>query len=79
VVDVGRREEMPAMASTTRDTDARRDEYATYAPEGETCPECGKPIGPLEVCRRGSVERRSGPSAVVYRHSKCVEPYRHDR
>lgn len=64
------------MGSTTRDTDARRDEYATYGPEGVTCPECNQPIGVLEPCRRGSVERQSGPPAVVYRHSKCAKPYR---
>jgi hypothetical protein len=61
---------------TNSDTDARRDEYATFAPIGETCPECDKPIGALEICRRGTVERQSGPPAVVYRHSECAKPYR---
>ncbi len=64
------------MASSTSDTDARRDEYATFAPTGETCPECDQPIGPLEICRRGTAERHSGPPAVVYRHTKCAEKYR---
>ncbi len=63
----------------TADTDARTDEYATYAPSGETCPDCGQPFGSLEVCRRGTVERQSGPPVVVYRHPKCAEPFRRDR
>ncbi|GGY27460.1 hypothetical protein GCM10010363_05140 [Streptomyces omiyaensis] len=67
---------MPKMPS---DTDARTDEYATYAPSRQTCPECEEPFGSLEVCRRGTVERQSGPPAVVYRHPKCAEPYRRDR
>ncbi|MFF9017761.1 hypothetical protein ACF09C_32995 [Streptomyces sp. NPDC014870] len=69
------------MAAGTQesDTDARTDEYTTYAPKGETCPECSAPIGALEPCRRGSVERQSGPPAVVYRHSKCAKPRRRDR
>ncbi|QNE76801.1 hypothetical protein F0344_21205 [Streptomyces finlayi] len=63
------------MARTTSDTDARRDEYATFAPTGETCPECDKPIAALAMCRRGTVERQSGPPVVVYRHSECAKPY----
>ncbi|MFD0269068.1 hypothetical protein ACFVGY_21225 [Streptomyces sp. NPDC127106] len=64
------------MIRTTADTDARRDEYMTFAPTGETCPECSKPIGALEPCRRGTVERQSGPSTVVYRHRECARKFR---
>lgn len=67
------------MAKMPSDTDARTDEYATYAPARETCPECEEPFGSLEVCRRGTVERQSGPPVVVYRHPLCAEPYRRDR
>ncbi|TLQ44063.1 hypothetical protein [Streptomyces marianii] len=64
------------MARTTSDNDAGRDEYATFAPQGETCPECSQPIGAFEPCRRGTVERQFGPPAVVYRHSECAKRYR---
>lgn len=57
---------------TTTDTDATRDEYGTFAPAGETCPACMKHIKPLEPVRRGSLERKSGPPVVVYRHVACV-------
>ncbi|MFG2640337.1 hypothetical protein ACGFYP_05100 [Streptomyces sp. NPDC048370] len=67
------------MAKMTGDTDARTDEYATYAPAGEKCPECEKLFGSLAVCRRGTVERQSGPPYVAYRHPKCAEPYRRHR
>ncbi|MCM1945467.1 hypothetical protein NC315_08775 [Streptomyces sp. G2] len=53
-------------------TDASRWEYTTYAPSGETCPACMKPIGPLERVRRGTMERQSGAPVVIYRHhGKC--------
>ncbi|MGW4721983.1 hypothetical protein [Streptomyces sp. NPDC004291] len=32
------------MTRTTSETDARTDEYATCAPSGETCPDCGPPV-----------------------------------
>lgn len=67
------------MARTPADTDASTDEYATYAPTGEACPECGVPFAALEACRRGGVQRPSGPPLVVYRHPSCAEPYRRDR
>ncbi len=58
------------MASGTQesDTDARKWEYTTYAPAGETCPACMKPIKPLERCRRGTLNRQSEPPVVAYRH-----------
>ncbi|MGW1637661.1 hypothetical protein [Streptomyces lavendulae] len=64
------------MASTTQqpDTDARQWEYTTFAPPGETCPACRKPIKSLERCRRGEVERQSAGPAVVYRHIDCADP-----
>lgn len=51
------------------ETDASQFEYVTYAPAGQTCPTCHKPIKSLERCRRGAVERQSGPPLVVYRHA----------
>ncbi len=51
---------------------AIKDEYVTYAPAGETCPLCRKPIGKLEPVYRAEVERASAGPAVVYRHAKCV-------
>lgn len=63
------------MASAT-DTDATKDEYTTFAPAGQTCPNCQQPIKSLERCRRGTVERQSGPPAVVYRHRECAKPHR---
>ncbi|WP_037897041.1 hypothetical protein [Streptomyces sp. NRRL S-920] len=64
------------MASTTQhpETDASQREYTTYAPPGETCPACRKPIKSLERCRRGEVERQSASPAVVYRHIDCNDP-----
>lgn len=64
------------MASTTQgtDTDARQWEYTTFAPSGETCPACMKPIKSLERCRRGELERQSGSPVVVYRHVDCDDP-----
>ncbi|WP_405797862.1 hypothetical protein [Streptomyces sp. NBC_01506] len=60
-------------ADSTSDTDAWQREYTTYAPAGETCPACTKPIGVLERCRRGTLERRSASAVVVYRHVDCGE------
>lgn len=58
------------MANDTRqETDASQFEYMTYAPKGETCPACMHPIKSLERCRRGVLERQSGPPVVVYRHA----------
>lgn len=61
-----------ASKTDTSETDATRDEYSTYAPAGQTCPRCQRPIKSLELVRRGSQERQSGPPIVVYRHArKC--------
>ncbi|THA38454.1 hypothetical protein E6W17_15670 [Streptomyces sp. A1547] len=60
------------MAATT-ETDARLWEYETFAPPGETCPACMKPIGTLDRCRRGSLVQARGP-VVVYRHLDCADP-----
>lgn len=61
---------MATQSDTEAETDARQWEYTTYAPTGETCPACMKPIEPLERCRRGSLKPRSGPPIVVYRHAE---------
>ena len=53
------------------DTDARQGEYTTYAPKGETCPDCEKPIKTLESCRRVERARASGGPVVCYRHVEC--------
>lgn len=53
--------------------DASTDEYTTYAPSGETCPMCKKPIKTLELVRRGTQKRRSGGPVVVYRHVSCLK------
>jgi hypothetical protein len=65
----GRGDGMSAAAAA--ETDARKWEYVTYAPRGETCPACLKSIETLEQVKRGSIERQSGPPFVVYRHVKC--------
>jgi hypothetical protein len=58
--------------ATKTETDASQWEYTTYAPAGETCPACMKPIKALECVRRGQLERQSGGPVVVYRHAdKC--------
>lgn len=57
---------------TTADTDAERWEYTTYAPKGETCPSCLKPIKSLEVCRRGTLARLDTSPIVAYWHMDCV-------
>ncbi|MEI7030018.1 hypothetical protein [Streptomyces pratensis] len=63
------------MASaTTEDTDARQWEYTTFAPSGETCPACMKPVKTLERCRRGTIERQSGSPVTIYRHIDCADP-----
>ncbi|MCX4959606.1 hypothetical protein [Streptomyces virginiae] len=64
------------MAGQTQqpETDASQWEYNTFAPSGQTCPACKKPIKTLERCRRGSMERQSGAPAVVYRHIDCADP-----
>ena len=63
------------MASTPQgtDTDARQWEYTTFAPSGETCPACMKPIKTLERCRRGEIERQSGTPVTIYRHVDCAD------
>jgi hypothetical protein len=66
---------MVAMANpTTADTDARQWEYTTFAPSGETCPACMKPIKTLERCRRGEIERQSATAITIYRHIDCADP-----
>lgn len=60
------------MMTSAPDTDATRDEYGTFAPAGESCPACMKQIKLLEPVIRGSLERKSGPPVVVYRHVACV-------
>ncbi|MFJ7127458.1 hypothetical protein [Streptomyces sp. NPDC098101] len=57
-----------ATGTEPSDTDARKWEYTTYAPTGEMCPACLKPIKGLERCRRGTLRRPSQPDVVVYRH-----------
>ncbi|MBT2511698.1 hypothetical protein J7I98_39170 [Streptomyces sp. ISL-98] len=58
--------------ATKTETDASQWEYTTFAPKGETCPACMKPIGSLDRVRRGETERTSGVPIVVYRHAdKC--------
>lgn len=52
-------------------TDGRQWEYLTYAPQGESCPACRRSIAPFEPVRRGTVERASGATVVVYRHMRC--------
>ena len=62
------------MTSKTQNpgTDASQWEYTTYAPKGETCPACMKPIASLERVYRGTLDRQSGSPVVVYRHvGKC--------
>ncbi|MFI8324492.1 hypothetical protein [Streptomyces sp. NPDC085529] len=61
------------MAAKTgeNETDASKWEYITYAPSGETCPACMKPVGRLERVRRGELARQSGSPVVVYRHVTC--------
>ncbi|MBC2907592.1 hypothetical protein [Streptomyces cupreus] len=53
------------------ETDARGWDYVTYAPSGETCSACMKPIKTLEQVHRGALERQSGAPVVVYRHLRC--------
>ncbi|MEU8027194.1 hypothetical protein AB0C13_00975 [Streptomyces sp. NPDC049099] len=53
-------------------TDARQWEYTTYAPSGETCPACLKPIKSLEACRRGMLARRDASPLVAYWHTDCA-------
>lgn len=60
--------------ATSSETDATRFEYETFAPAGETCPACMRPIKTLERCRRGSLEKPKGPDVVVYRHIDCDDP-----
>jgi hypothetical protein len=57
---------------TTTNTNAQQWEYATYAPKGETCPSCQKPIKSLETCRRGMLARRDASPIVAYWHSDCA-------
>lgn len=62
------------MANTTDTTatDARQQEYTTYAPPGERCRNCRKPFKSLETCRRVATERVSGgSSADRYEHREC--------
>ncbi|GAA0600165.1 hypothetical protein GCM10010394_32060 [Streptomyces crystallinus] len=54
------------------DTDARQWEYTTYAPAGETCPGCGRPIKSLEICHRALLGRRAPVPTVAYWHADCA-------
>ncbi|BCM65782.1 hypothetical protein EASAB2608_01116 [Streptomyces sp. EAS-AB2608] len=64
-----------ARNTDERQWDARQSEYTTYAPSGQTCPNCQRPIKGLELCRRITVERASASPAVVYRHHpQCPKP-----
>ncbi|MFE9257911.1 hypothetical protein [Streptomyces sp. NPDC006879] len=58
---------------TKTDTDASKWEYTTYAPKGERCPACMKPIKSLAPVRRGLLGRREGPPVIVYRHTDCAQ------
>ena len=55
------------------DTDARQGEYTTYAPSGETCPDCNERIKSLEVCRRVELRHALRSPAVRYRHLECPQ------
>lgn len=55
------------------DTDARQGEYTTYAPSGETCPDCRQRIEPLELCRRVELRQAPRSPAVRYRHLECPQ------
>lgn len=50
-------------------TAGQTEECPTYAPSGETCPACNKPIGSLEPVHRRMLVRVGVPPAVVYRHA----------
>ncbi|MCQ6552745.1 hypothetical protein NPS70_05965 [Streptomyces sp. C10-9-1] len=52
-------------------TDARRWEYTTYAPKGERCSACLRPIRSLERVHRAATPGPPGPAAAVYRHTAC--------
>ncbi|MGP9019055.1 hypothetical protein ACT1U9_11650 [Streptomyces sp. BR1] len=54
------------------DTDAAQWEYSTYAPKGEACPACLKPVKSLEPCRRGMLARRDSSPVVAYWHMGCA-------
>lgn len=59
-------EQTAAAAGTT---DARKAEYTTYAPKGERCRRCGKPLKNLEMCRRVSTGgAATGPHPGLYEH-----------
>lgn len=58
------------MTETLR-SDTRQWEYTTYAPSGETCPACLKPIKTFDLCRRGEIERVPGSPVTFYRHVDC--------
>ncbi|MER5417989.1 hypothetical protein [Streptomyces virginiae] len=60
--------------ATSTETDASRFEYETFAPAGETCPACMRPVKTLERCRRGTLTKPGGPDVVVYRHMDCDNP-----
>ncbi|MBH1934878.1 hypothetical protein I5Q34_11430 [Streptomyces sp. AV19] len=47
-------------------------EYVTYAPAGQTCGKCRKPIPTDTACRRVDNERSSASSVVVYWHTECA-------
>lgn len=47
-------------------------DYVTYAPPGNTCTACKKPIGANEPCRRRDDEQASRSPLVTYTHSKCM-------
>lgn len=54
------------------DTDARQWEYTTYAPAGETCPACERPIMSLEICRRAASARPDTAPVAAYWHTDCA-------
>jgi hypothetical protein len=58
-------------------TNARLDEYVTYAPRGESCAYCGAAFTGLETVLRKLIERQSGPSAFgPYVHYRKCPPKR---
>lgn len=63
------------MGSRTRmpDTGAEQWDYVTYAPPGQKCLKCRRPIGALEPCRRRDDDRASRGPLVTYTHIACPE------
>lgn len=64
------------MASKTigESTDARSQEYVTYAPPGARCALCGKQVASLERVRRVMQDFGSGSARSAYVHYEaCVK------